>query len=128
MATVTTRAALFQYALIQAVPSAERGECVNVGVIVYSQQRDFLDATMHVDPVRLKALDQDIDVDAVRDAVEAMARTCRGEGPAGATSLSARFGWLVAPRSTVVRTGPVHSGRTDDPAAELRRLHELLVR
>jgi hypothetical protein len=68
-----------------------------------------------------------VDVDAVRDALDAVCRACRGEGPAGQTPLRQRFGWLTAPRSTVVRAGPIHLGKTDDPAEELRRLHRLLV-
>ena len=39
-----------------------------------------------------------------------------------------RFRWLVAPRSTVVQPGPVHTGLTHDPAAETERLTDLLVR
>jgi hypothetical protein len=119
--------ALFEYAVLQAVPRIERGECVNVGVVLYSQERDFLDALTSVDEARLRALDAQVDVDAVRDALDAVCRACRGEGPAGQTPLRQRFGWLTAPRSTVVRAGPIHLGKTDDPAEELRRLHRLLV-
>jgi len=36
--------------------------------------------------------------------------------------------WLIAPRSTVVQPGPVHTGLTADPAAEAERLLDLLVR
>jgi hypothetical protein len=38
-----------------------------------------------------------------------------------------RFGFLKAPRSTVVQPGPVHGGLTTDPAEELQRLLERLV-
>ena len=119
--------ALFEYAVLQAVPRVERGECVNVGVVLYSQDLDFLDGLVTVDEARLRALDTGVDVDAVRDALEAVCRACRGEGPAGATPLRQRFGWLTAPRSTVVRPGPIHTGKTEDPAAELVRLHAALV-
>jgi hypothetical protein len=123
-----TAPSLFEYALLQAVPRAERGESVNVGVVLYSQDLDFLDALTHVDDVRLRALDAGIDLAAVREALDAVCRACRGEGPAGQTPLRQRFGWLTAPRSTVVRPGAIHLGKTADPAAELRRLHERLVR
>ena len=119
--------ALFEYAVIQAVPRVQRGECINVGVVLYSQDLGFLDGLVHVDADRLRALDADIDVIAVQQSLEAMTRACRGEGPAGSTPQRQRFGWLTAPRSTVVRTGPIHTGMTGDPAAELQRLHEALV-
>ncbi len=119
--------ALFEYAILQAVPRVQRGESINVGVVLYSQDLEFLDGLFHVDEQRLRALDATIDVEAVRDMLDAICRACRGEGPAGATPLRQRFGWLTAPRSTVVRAGPIHTGKTDDPAADLVRLHEALV-
>jgi hypothetical protein len=119
--------ALFEYAVLQAVPRVERGECVNVGVVLYSQEREFLDALTHVDESRLRALDADVDLASIEAALDAVSRACRGEGPAGETPLRQRFGWLTAPRSTVVRSGPIHLGKTDDPAAELSRLHQKLV-
>lgn len=38
-----------------------------------------------------------------------------------------RFRRLTAPRSTMVQPGPVHTGLTADPAAELERLFTELV-
>lgn len=118
---------IFEYAVLQAVPRVERGESVNVGVVLYSQDGDFLDALTHVDAGRLRALHAEVDLSAVEEALDAVCRACRGEGPAGETPLRVRFGWLTAPRSTVVRAGPVHLGKTDDPTAELARLHQKLV-
>ena len=118
----------FEYALLRAVPRVERGECVNVGVLLYCQERDYLDARTYVDEGRLRALDPEIDLAALDDALTAVCRTCEGAGPAAATSLGQRFRWLTAPRSTVLQPGAVHAGLTDDPAAELTRLVDALVR
>ena len=119
---------VFEYALLRAAPRVERGECVNVGVVLYCQARDYLAVQVHVDADRLRALDPDVDVDGVTAAATALQRTCDGDGPAGETSLGQRFRWLTAPRSTVVHTGPAHSGLTADPAQEHRRLLDALVR
>ena len=119
--------AVFEYALLRPVPRVERGECMNVGLVLYCQDRDFLQARVHLEPRRLRVLDAGVDVEAVRAATEALRLTCEGQGPAGQTSLGQRFRWLTAPRSTVVRAGAVHSGLTDDPAAELDRLLAALV-
>ncbi len=119
---------LFEYALLRAVPRVERGEAVNVGVVLYSQQRDFLAALAHVDEDRLRALDAAVDTQAVQQAVDAVCRACDGDGPAGTTSQGQRFRWVTAPRSTVVQAGPVHVGLTQDPEQELARLLEVLVR
>jgi Protein of unknown function (DUF3037) len=118
---------VFEYALVRVVPRIERGEQVNAGVIVYSQGHRYLCARTHLDEDRVRALDPDTDLVAVRAALDAYARSC-DEGPLAEQSLGARFRWLTAPRSTVVQPGPTHSGLTDDPAAELDHLMTTLVR
>lgn len=120
--------ALFEYALLRAVPRIERGEAVNVGVVLYSQERGYLRALAHLDAARLRALDGAVDVDAVREALDAVCRACDGDGPAGTTSQGQRFRWVTAPRSTVVQAGPVHVGFTRDPDQDLARLLDVLVR
>lgn len=120
----------FEYAVLRVVPRVERGEAVNVGVLVYAQDPPHLELVAHVDLRRLRALDEGLDVDAVERAVAAVAAVCEGgpaAGPAGALAPGQRFRWLVAPRSTVVQPGPVHTGVTDDLAAEAQHLLARLV-
>ncbi|HET7329132.1 MAG TPA: DUF3037 domain-containing protein [Nocardioidaceae bacterium] len=121
---------VFEYAVLRAVPRVDRGEFVNVGVLLYCQQRAFLDAAVRLSPDRLRALDPDVDVQGVEDALAGVQHGCRAEVASTAREgggLGTVFRWLTAPRSTVVQPGPVHSGLTDDPAAELHRLLDRLV-
>jgi hypothetical protein len=121
----------FEYAVVRAVPRVDRGEFVNVGVVLYAQATDFLEARTHIDPARLRALDEAVDLPALEAALVAVAAVCAGEasaGPVGEQPAGARFRWLTAPRSTVVQAGPVHAGITEDPERELDRLFDLLVR
>jgi hypothetical protein len=121
----------FEYAIIRVLPRIERGEQINVGVVLYCQSRDFLAARAHLDGGRLRALDPGVDAEAVAASLRWWEAICAGRpdaGPAAAMRLGERFGWLTAPRSTVVQAGPVHTGLTDDPAAELDRLLDVLVR
>jgi hypothetical protein len=117
---------IFEYALIRLVPRVERGEAINVGVIVYSQAYRYLCARIEVDERRLLTLDPGVDLDAVRTALSAYEKAC-AEGPLAGRPLGERFRWLTAPRSTIVQPGPVHSGLTTDPATELSRLFGTLV-
>lgn len=117
----------FSYALLRAVPRIERGECVNVGVILYCQAEAFLAARVHVDADRLSTLDPSADVTAVRDAAAAITAICADDGRAGGAGRGERFRWLTSPRSTVVQPGPTHAGLTDDPRADLDRLFGDLV-
>jgi hypothetical protein len=118
----------YEYAIIQAVPRIERGELINVGVLLYCQRRDFLAARTHLHEERLLALDPGADLAAIRAALTSWETTCVGGGASQAMSLGERFRWLVAPRSTILRAGPVHMGLAEDPDAELTRLLHLLVR
>jgi hypothetical protein len=120
----------FEYSVLRAVPRVERGELVNVGVLVYCQARGFLDARTRVVADLLLALDPEADIAGIEAAVAAYACVCRGgkqAGQAGETTAGQRFRWLTAPRSTVVQPGPVHLGLTADPAAELAHLATRLL-
>ena len=121
----------FQYVVLRCVPRVDREEFMNVGVVLYCQQANFLEARGSVDADRLTALSADVDVAAVRSALSAIEAVCRGDdtaGAAGQAAIGTRFGFVKAPRSTVVQPGPVHGGITDDPAGELDHLVDRLVR
>jgi hypothetical protein len=121
----------FQYVVLRCVPRVDREEFVNVGVVLYCQKADFLHARCHVDEARVRALDPTLDLAAVRSALAAVEAVCRGDdstGAAGRTDLGTRFGFVQAPRSTVVQPGPVHGGTTDDPDRQLDHLLDRLVR
>ena len=120
----------YQYVVLRCVPRVDREEFVNVGVVLYCQATDFLAVSWWVDGDRLRALDRDLDVDHVETALGFAEGVCAGDERGGAVAgkpLTQRFGFLKAPRSTVVQPGPVHGGVTEDPAAELERLRQRLV-
>ncbi|AXK34452.1 DUF3037 domain-containing protein [Streptomyces armeniacus] len=122
---------VFEYALLHVVPRVERGERINAGVVLYCRAHSFVTARTHLDEDRLRALDPAADVAGVRAALHAAECVCRGgdaAGQAAGDDAGRRFRWLIAPRSTVVQPGPVHTGLTADPAAEAERLLDLLVR
>ncbi|MET0600750.1 MAG: DUF3037 domain-containing protein [Baekduia sp.] len=120
----------FQYAIWRVVPSVERGEALNVGVVVYCRRRQFLAARVLVDEARLHALSPDLDVDAIRRHLDGMARVAAGDPAGGAIAAmdqSERFGWLTAASSTIVQPSPIHTGLCGDPQAVLDRLYTRLV-
>jgi hypothetical protein len=121
---------LFEYALLRVVPRVERGEFINAGVVLYCQDARFLDARVYLDTGRLRALDPNLDPETVLRHLEAARLVCKGGPEAGAVGLlppAQRFGWLVAPRSTVVQPSPVHTGFTDDPEEAIERLLRVMV-
>ena len=120
----------FSYAIYRLVPRIERGERINVGVVVFSRPAQFLQARTALDEERALVLWPEVDVDAVRAHLKALETVAAGDaaaGPIAQLDTTARFHWLVAPSSTVIQTSPVHTGLSDDPDATLARLLEKLV-
>ncbi len=121
----------FDYAVVRVVPRVEREEFINAGIILYCLSRGFLEARVELDEARLQALAPEVDVALVRSHLESIPRICAGGragGPIGRLSQKERFHWLVAPRSTLLQTGPVHSGLCEEPAAALEHLLQRMVR
>lgn len=121
----------FDYALIRVVPRVEREEFINAGVILYCLTRRFLEARVELDERRLLALAPDADVELVRSHLEAIPRLCaggKGAGPIGQLPQKERFHWLVAPKSTIIQTGPVHTGLCHEPESALEHLLRTMVR
>jgi len=121
----------YDYAVVRVVPRVERGEQINVGVILSCADTDFLDARIEVDEAVLRAVDPRIDLAAVRTNLAVIPAVCRGgpdAGPIGLLPSRGRFRWLVSPRSTIIQPSPVHTGRTSDPAARLEHLMAQIVR
>jgi hypothetical protein len=120
----------FQYTILRVVPRIERGECINVGVVVFCRQRSFLGIRIELDQARLRALAPDLDPAALEPHLEAIAAVVAGEpsaGPLAQLSPSDRFGWVAAKSSTVIQPSEVHTGLTDDPQATLDHLFKSLV-
>jgi Protein of unknown function (DUF3037) len=121
----------YSYAILRVVPRVERGECLNVGVVLFARTRRFLAARLALDEDRLRALAPAADLLAIKRHLAAIQAICAGlpeGGPVAALSPSERFHWVTAPRSTVVQTSPVHVGRTTDPAATIEELLDTFVR
>ena len=121
----------YSYAIVRVVPRVERGECVNVGIVLFVRERRHLAARIDLDRARLLALAPDLDLDLLERHLDTFLAICDGRaegGPLSDLPPAERFHWLVAPRSTIIQTSPAHVGRTTDPAAEVERLLDAYVR
>lgn len=120
----------YDYAVIRVVPKVDREEFINAGVILSCPDLSFLEARIELDEARLLALDPNVDLDLVRKHLASIPIICRGGDTAGSIGQlpqRRRFEWLVAPRSTIIQTSPVHTGRCGDPAAALDHLVAKMV-
>jgi Protein of unknown function (DUF3037) len=120
----------FSYAIYRLVPRVDRGERVNVGVVVFSRPREFLGARTALDRARTHALWPKLDLDAVQPHLDAIERIAAGDpsgGPIAALDQTARFHWLVSPSSTIIQPSAVHTGHCLEPGAELDKLFQSLI-
>jgi hypothetical protein len=120
----------FSYAILRVMPRAERGERFNAGVVLFCRQRDFLGMRVGLDESRLTALAPDVAASEVRSHLDALVRVALGDpdaGPIAAMPQSERFGWLVAPSSTMIQPSEVHTGVSADPPATLDALFAEVV-
>ena len=120
----------FSYAILRVVPRVERGERINAGVVVFCRQREFLGAKVALDEDRLAALAPDASAEDVRAILDVLVRVAEGDpvgGPIATLPASERFGWLVAPSSTIIQPSRVHTGLSDDPRGTLDALFAELV-
>jgi hypothetical protein len=120
----------FQYIVLRLVPDLQRGERINVGVVLFCRRLRFLGAELGLDEARLAALAPSTDPEAIRPHLRALGAVAAGAasaGTLGALPPSERFGWLGAPASTIIQASATHTGLTEDPAATLARLFQTLV-
>lgn len=120
----------FSYAILRLVPSVERGERINVGVVLFCRQLGFLGARVELDGGRLASFGAGVSVPELAAHLDGLVRVAEGAPGAGAIAAldrSERFGWLAAPSSTIVQPSEVHTGLCHDPAVTLDGLFDRLV-
>jgi hypothetical protein len=113
------------------VPRVERGEFVNAGIILSCDIERVLEAAIELDEPALLKLDPKVDLDLVHKTLETIPRICAGgpgSGDIGKMTPRERFHWLVAPRSTIVQTSPVHTGQCQNFGNVLEHLMNTMVR
>jgi len=120
----------YDYAVLRVAPNVDREEFVNAGVVLHCAAHGFLKCRVHVDERRLQALWPALELDVIRQHLEAFPKICAGDadaGPIARLSRRERFQFLVAPRSTMIQVSPVHSGMCDAPETALDEIFERLV-
>lgn len=121
---------LFEYAIIRVVPRVERGEFLNVGVILYCASKNFLQIKYSLNKERLLALSPEIEINEVREILHSFEQICKGTAEGGSIAklpLSSRFRWLTAARSTIIQSSPVHPGLCSDMDKTIDKLYKEMV-
>lgn len=104
---------VFEYAVIRFVPRVERGEFINIGVIVLCKLKDFLEMKVQLDEKRLTAFSRDVDIQVLSATLHTWDLICQGNpegGPVARLDPANRFRWLTAAKSTIIQCSQVHPG------------------
>ena len=120
----------FSYAIYRVVPNVERGERINVGVVVFCRPLKYLAVRTGLDEERMRALWPELDPGEVRPHLRALERIAAGDaeaGPIAQLDETARFHWLTSPSSTIIQPSAVHTGICDEPEQQLEKLYHSLV-
>ena len=121
----------YDYAIVRVVPRVERGEFLNAGIILSCDIERVLTARIELDERALLTLHGEVDLEMVRKTLATIPLICaggEGSGDIGRLTPRERFHWLVAPRSTIVQTSPVHTGQCADLEGALTHLMNAMVR
>lgn len=121
---------LFEYAVIRLVPAVEREEFLNIGVILYCRQQRFLEVRFHLDSARIQAFSKDVDLQLLKQYIQAFSGICAGNefaSPISALEAAERFRWLTAKRSSILQVSAVHPGLCLKAGETLDKLFQELV-
>ena len=125
-----SKSEMYEYAIIRLVPKVEREEFLNIGVILYSKRKQYLDMKIHIDESRILSFSKDIEIEHIKKYLDGWRRVCNGSkegGPIGQLEMHLRFRWLTANRSTIIQSSKVHPGSSTEPSKELEVLFEKYV-
>ena len=113
----------YQYAIIRVVPHVERGEALNVGVVLLCRSTAFVGAATALDEDRLARGRAGRSTRPRSDRTSRPSSGSLGDptaGPIAQLSDAERFHWLVAPASTIIQPSAVHTGLTTTPPPNSR--------
>jgi hypothetical protein len=116
---------IFEYAVIRIVPVVEREEFINVGVVLFCKELDFLAVKIAVNEDKLNSLAPQIDKKLVSDYLSSFQMIVEGQNSGGEISEylpAERFRWLTATRSAILQCSKIHPGFCANPDLKLNQL------
>ncbi len=116
---------LYEYAVIRYVPRVERGEFINIGLIMMCKRQRWLRSEICINDSRIKAFCPCADLDTLRRQVALFSKR---DVPEKGLPIEETYRWLTAAKSAILQTSPSHPGIATDSleVTFLRLLQELV--
>jgi len=121
---------LYEYAILRLVPKVERGEYVNVGVVLYCKSLKTLNFQYKINKDRMLALFPEIDLSEVENHLLSFEKICKStkdSGLIGQQDQASRFRWLTAKRSTIIQSSKTHPGLCVEPQSAIDKIFKEMV-
>lgn len=98
---------LYEYSLVRYLPRPERGEFINIGLVMLCKRRKWLKGKVILNEEKLKLLNKAIDLSSLRQQVSIFERT---DVPDPILPVEEKYRWLTAEKSACIRVSPSHPG------------------
>ncbi|MCA0365294.1 MAG: DUF3037 domain-containing protein [Bacteroidetes bacterium] len=120
----------FEYAVIRLVPRVERGEYLNIGLVLYCKNLKKVLSKTYLDHRKISCLFPKVDFEELESHILAFEKICNASpdsGVIGQQDAPSRFRWLTAKRSTIIQTSEVHPGFSDNIEKTFEKMFNQLV-
>lgn len=98
---------VYEYALLRYVPDIERGEFVNVGLMMMCKRFRWMMVRSAVAEERIRGVFARPELGRLRTQLEAFSRE---DVPGRGLPVEERYRWLAAVKSAVIQSSPSHPG------------------
>lgn len=98
---------IYEYSLLRYVPDIERGEFVNVGLIMMCKRYRWIQTEIRINRQRIVNLFPHSDLDCLERQIKAFDGS---EIPDPSLPVEERYRWMVAAKSAIIQCSPSHPG------------------
>lgn len=103
---------LYEYAVVRFVPRPERGEFLNIGLVMMCKRRKWLKGMVMLDEERILQLFPGADLETLRRQSSLFEKK---DVPQPDLPVEEKYRWLTAVKSASLRVSPSHPGLISHP-------------
>lgn len=98
---------LYEYCILRYVPDIERGEFLNVGLLMMCKRRRWLRCELIADYQRIEQTFPDADITRLKRQLQPFTAT---DVPSRDLPVEERYRWMAAVKSAIIQVSPSHPG------------------
>ena len=98
---------LYEYAVVRYMPRPERGECVNIGLVMMNKRKRWLKGKIKLVQEKIRAIHPNADIEYLKKQAALFERK---DVPERDLAIEEKYRWLTAVKSASIRVSPSHPG------------------